>query len=42
MKISLVTSISLLLYSILMGQFIISIFACIFVYYALKELGYTK
>jgi stage IV sporulation protein FB len=42
MKISLITSISLLLYSILMGQFIISIFACIFAYYALKELGYIK
>ena len=42
MKISLITSILLLLYSISMGQFIISIFACLFVYYALKELGYIK
>jgi Zn-dependent protease len=42
MKISLITSIALLLYSISMEQFIISIFACIFGYYALKELGYIK
>ena len=42
MKVSLVTSILVVLYSLLCAQPIMSIFGLIFCYYALKELGYIK
>jgi Zn-dependent protease len=42
MGISLVTSVFLLIFGMLSGSIMISIFACIFGYYALKELGYIK
>jgi stage IV sporulation protein FB len=42
MNISLVTSVFLLIFGMLSGGIMISIFACIFGYYALKELGYIK
>ena len=42
MTISLVTSVFLLIVGFLIGSITISIFACIFGYYSLKELGYIK
>ena len=42
MKVSLFTSVLVVLYSLLCAQPIMSIFGLIFCYYALKELGYIK
>ena len=42
MKISFMTSLLLLFFGIITGQIILSVFACVFGYYALKELGYIK
>jgi Zn-dependent protease len=42
MGISLVTSVFLLIYCMLAGQLIMCVIACVFGYYALKELGYIK
>ena len=42
MTISLVTSVFLLIFGMLSGSIMISIFACIFGYYSLKELGYIN
>lgn len=42
MYISFTTSLFLLIFGIFSGSIMISIFACIFGYYALKELGYIK
>ena len=42
MYISFTTSLLLLIFGIFSGSIMVSIFACIFGYYALKELGYIK
>ncbi len=42
MTISLVTSVLLFIFSISIGSIMVSVFACVFGYYALKELGYIK
>ena len=42
MGISFTTSAFLLIFGIFSGSIMVSIFACIFGYYALKELGYIK
>ena len=42
MKVSLVTSVFLLIFSFLSGSLIIGILSIVFGYFALKELGYIK